>query len=60
MPDIVESVELHEKGEEHSPNPHDYDLVQSRIIEPLTVSVAEATITDEATVSILPKSISRG
>ena len=52
---------LHALYGEPGPNPNEYDLVfQGRVIEPLTKSVAEAGITDGVTVSILPKSISRG
>ena len=43
------------------PNPDEYDLVfDGRVIEPLTQTVAEAGIDNQSTVSILPKTISRG
>ena len=43
------------------PNLDEYDVVfGGRWIEPLSKTVSEAGITDGATVSILPKSISRG
>ncbi len=44
-----------------SPNPDEYDLVLGgRTIEPLSRSVAEAGIAHGATISIVPKRISRG
>lgn len=43
------------------PNPDEYDLVLGgRIIEPLSQTIAEAGIGEGASVSILPKTISRG
>ena len=43
------------------PNPDEYDLVfGGKFIEPLSLTVAEAGITTGSTVSILPKTISRG
>ncbi|MDP9310499.1 MAG: hypothetical protein M3R24_06360 [Chloroflexota bacterium] len=44
-----------------TPNAAEYDLIlHGRFIEPLTLSIGEAGIVDTATVSILPKTISRG
>lgn len=43
------------------PNPHEYDLVfNGTVVEPLSKTVAEAGIADQNSVSILPKTISRG
>ena len=43
------------------PNPDEYDLVLGgRIIEPLSQTIAEAGIGEGASISILPKTISRG
>jgi hypothetical protein len=43
------------------PNPDEYDLVYNgSVIEPLAQTIAEAGISKGATVSILPKTISRG
>lgn len=43
------------------PNPDEYDLVlNGKIIEPLTQTVADAGITEGTVVHILPKKISRG
>ncbi len=43
------------------PNPDEYDLVLGgRIVEPLSQTIAEAGIGEGTSVSILPKTISRG
>lgn len=43
------------------PNPDEYDLVFSgTIIEPLSKTIAETGIAEHSSVSILPKTISRG
>lgn len=43
------------------PNPDEYDLVLGgRIVDPLSQTIAEAGIAEGASVSILPKTISRG
>jgi hypothetical protein len=52
---------LHEIYGEPVPSPDDYDLVfGGTVVEPLSTTVAEAGILKGSTVSILPKSISRG
>lgn len=44
-----------------SPNPDEYDVVlNGKYIEPLSQTISDAGIADDATVSILPKIISRG
>lgn len=43
------------------PNPDEYDLVlNGRFVEPLSQTISEAGIANDVTVSILPKTISRG
>ncbi len=52
---------LHKLYGHPGPNPDEYDLVfGGKYIEPLSLTVAEAGITSGSTVSILPKTISRG
>lgn len=44
-----------------SPNMAEYDLVfNGKVIEPLSQTIAEAGIVAQSTVTILPKTISRG
>ncbi len=43
------------------PSPAEYDLVfNGKIVEPLTQTIAEAGIVAQSTLTILPKTISRG
>jgi hypothetical protein len=52
---------LHALYGEPSPNPDEYDIVLGgKWIEPLTQKLEDVGIGDGTTVSILPKSISRG
>ena len=52
---------LHELYGEPVPNPDQYDLVfGGTVVEPLSKTVAEAGMGNGSTVSILPKTISRG
>jgi hypothetical protein len=52
---------LHALYGKPGPNPDEYDLVfNGTIVEPLSKTIAEAGIADHSSVSILPKTISRG
>jgi hypothetical protein len=52
---------LHALYGKPGPNPDEYDIVfNSAVIEPLSKTIAEAGIGEHSTVSILPKTISRG
>ncbi len=52
---------LHALYGKPGPNPDEYDIVfNSAVIEPLSKTIAEAGIIDHSTVSLLPKTISRG
>ncbi len=52
---------LHELYGEPVPKPDEYDLVfGGKVVEPLSKTITEAGIGNGSTVSILPKTISRG